>query len=174
MATRKSIWILIGMIVIMAWVFGSVTQAGTQTYTLKCRETGHSVQVHAIEVGDMPGHMVYVGENAGVQSCEDGSIRTTSSKYTTDITKGSGISQGYSLATHEDGSTLWDKYQVSITPPTEGKTAMWEATGEFTKGTGQFEGIQGGRTFTGKRIGPPGAGAQYYTDSIITYTLPSK
>ena len=31
MATRKSLWILIGMIVIMAWLLGSVTQAGAQT-----------------------------------------------------------------------------------------------------------------------------------------------
>jgi hypothetical protein len=130
--------------------------------------------VHVIEAGDVPGHIVGVGENAGVQSCDDGSIRTTSHKYTTDITKGSGISQGYTLMTFEDGSTLREKYQVTIIPDPEGKTSRWEATGEFTKGTGQFEGIQGGRTFTGKRLGQPGAATQYYTDSIYTYTLPSK
>ena len=33
MATKKFIWILIGMVVIMAWLLGSVTQVGAQTYT---------------------------------------------------------------------------------------------------------------------------------------------
>jgi len=175
MATRKSIWILIGMIVIMAWLLGSLTQAGAQTYTMKCRETGHFPKVNTIEVGDVPGHIVGVGEQAGVVSCDDGSIATTSIKWMIDLTKGTGRGQYYELATYEDGSTIWYKGRNNITPDPDGKTGRWEVTFEFIKGTGRFEGIQGSGTATGKRLAPvPGAGAQYCTDFIATYTLPSK
>jgi hypothetical protein len=30
------IWILFGILMIAAWLLGSVTQAGAQTYTMKC------------------------------------------------------------------------------------------------------------------------------------------
>ena len=175
MARKKSIWILIGMVVIMAWLLGSVTQAGAQTYTVKCRETGHLPKVHAIEVGDVPGHIIAVGEMAGVLSCDDGSVSTTSTKGMSDLTKGIGRSQGYWVATYEDGSTKWYKFQNTITLDPDGKTGRWEGMFEYIRGTGRFEGIQGSGTFTGKRLAPtPGAGAQYYSDITSTYTLPSK
>ena len=57
MATNKSIyiWNLFGILIIAAWLLGFATSAGAQTYTLKCRETGHQAKVHVIEVGDVPG-----------------------------------------------------------------------------------------------------------------------
>ncbi len=175
MATRKSIWILIGMVVIMAWLLGSITQAGAQTYTMKCRETGYQPKVHVIEVGDVPGHTLGVGEQAGVLSCDDGSVATISDKFMGELTKGSGKAQSYWLATFEDGSTYWTKWQNTVTADPGGKTSSWEVTFEYIKGTGRFEGIKGSGTATGKRLTPqPGAGAQYYVDIIGTYTLPSR
>jgi len=174
MATRKSIYIGI-ILIIAAWLLGSVTQAGAQTYTVKCRETGHQPKVHVIEVGDVPGHIVAVGEMPGVTSCDDGSVATVSTKFMADVTKGNGKSQSYWLITYEDSSTIWGKAQNAITANPDGKTARWEGTSEYIKGTGRFEGIQGGGTFTGKRLAlTPGVGAQYYADSTLTYTLPSK
>jgi hypothetical protein len=168
-------WILFGILIIAAWLLGSVTQAGAQTYTMKCRWTGHFPKMHIIEVGDVPGHILCVGESAGVSSCDDGGVATISGKFTTDLTQGNGISQGYRVSTYEDGSTLWEKYQNIVTPSPDGKTSRYEGTSEFIKGTGRFEGIQGSGSYTGKRLAPtPGVGAQYYTDSIGTYTLPSK
>jgi len=175
MATKKSIWILIGIVVIMGWILGSATQAGAQTHTLKCRETGQLAKFHAIEVGDVPEHIIAVTELAGVQSCDDGGIATASNKVMIEFTKGTGKAQFYWLAIFEDGSTLSNKGQNTVTANPDGKTARWEGTFEYVKGTGRFEGIKGGGTFTGKRFAPlPGIGAQYYYDSIGTYTLPSK
>jgi hypothetical protein len=177
MATKKSIhiWILFGILTIAAWLLGLATSAGAQTYTMKCRTTGYQPKVHIIEVGDLPGHVVGVGEQAGVMSCDDGRIATTSTKWKIDLTKGSGKAQFYELATYEDGSTTWVKGQNTVIPNPDGKTARWEGTSEFIKGTGRFEGIQGGTSFTGKRLVPlPGAGAQYLVDVTMTYTLPSK
>ena len=150
MARKKSTWVLFGILVISAWLLGSAMQAGAQTYTVKCREAGHSVKGHVIEVGDLPGHIVFVGENAGVLSCDDGSVATISGKSMGDMTKGSGEARGYWLATHEDGSTTWAKFQYTATANPDGKTTGLEGTIEYIKGTGRFEGIQGGGTWTGK------------------------
>jgi hypothetical protein len=175
MATKKSIWILIGMIVITAWTLGSATQASAQTYTVKCRDTGQLAKVHIIEVGDVPGHILGVGEGAGVLSCDDGSVATTSVKSMSDYTKGSGKTHLYELATYEDGSTTWTKGEFTVNPNPDGKTARWEGTFEYIKGTGRFEGIQGSGTFTGKRFAPvPGMATQHFSDITGTYTLPSK
>jgi hypothetical protein len=175
MATKKSILVLFGILIIAACLLGSATQAGAQTYTMKCRETGHFPQVHRIEVGDVPGHIVYVGEEAGVLSCDDGGVGTISAKFMGDMTKGSGKSEAYWMGSYEDGSTQWAKFQTTITANPDGKTARWEATFEYIKGTGRFEGIQGSGSMTGKRFAPmPGAGAQFLVDSTGTYTLPSK
>ena len=177
MATKKSIhiWILFVSLIIAAWLLGSIIQAHAQTYTVKCREISHTVNFHKTEVGDVPGHIIAMVDNAGVLSCDDGSIATTSTKAVLDLIKGSGMGQGYSLDTYEDGSTQWTKFQETTTLSSDGKTARWEGTSEFIKGTGRFEGIQGTNSFSGKRLqSVPGGGAQLYTDSINTYTLPSK
>ena len=175
MDTKKSIWILIGMVVIMAWLLGSATQTGAQTYTLKCRTTGHALKANVIEIGDVPGHIVGVGEMAGVQSCDDGSIATTSSKWRTDLTKGNGKSHFYVLVSYEDGSTTCYKGINTVTANPDGKTARWDEEFEYIKGTGRFEGIQGSGSAIGKRFAPlPGAGVQFLEDITITYTLPSK
>ena len=174
MTKKKSIWILIGMVIIMAWLLGSVAQAA-QTYTVKCRMTGHFPKVHSIEVGDVPDHILSVGETVAVYSCDDGSVATGGSKFTVDLIKGSGKAQGYTLMTFEDGSTQWSKYEQTITPDPNGKTSTGKGTYEYFKGTGRFEGIRGSGTFTFKRLAPlPGAGVQFYTDMTSTYTLPSK
>ena len=146
-----------------------------QTYTMKCRDTGYAAKLNVIEVGDVPGHIIGVGEFPGVLSSDDGSVATTSTKDMFDYVKGSGKFHGYNVATFEDGSTLCIRYQGTATPEANGKTSRWEATCELIKGTGRFEGIQGGGSFTGKRLASmPGAGAQYYIDYDLTYTLPSK
>ncbi len=176
-ATKKSfnIWIIIGILIIAAWILGSVAQASAQTYTVKCRNSGHIPKMQIIEVGDVPGHIVVVAEGAGVYSCDDGSVATSSSKSMAEFTKGSGKCQSYEVFTFEDGSTYWTKSQFNITPAPNGKTGIWEGTFEYIKGTGRFEGIQGGGTLSGKRLAVlPGAGAQYYVDITGTYTLPSK
>ena len=98
-------WILFGILVISAWVLGSAIQAGAQTYIVKWRTTGHYPKMHIIEVGDVPGHIVFVGEAAGVLSCDDGSVGTYAGKFMGELIKGSGKSQGYNLTTYEDGST---------------------------------------------------------------------
>ncbi len=177
MATKKfsSIWIFLGILVIAALLLGFATSAGAQTYTMKCRETGHLPKVHSLEVGDLPGHLIGVAELVGVLSCDDGSVATTSNKASWDYIKGSGKALGYWVATFEDGSTFWATLHTITTLNPDGKTSNWEAPFEYIKGTGRFQGIQGSGSAIGKRFTPvPGVAAQYYFDWIGTYTLQSK
>ena len=135
----------------------------------------HLVTAHQIEVSDVPGHLIGVGDVAGVMSCDDGSIATTSTKFMTDQTKGSGKAQYYWMVTYEDGATTWSKGINTLTSTPDGKTVRWEFTGEYIMGTGRFQGIKGSESGAGKRLTPtPGPGAQYYIDATSTYTLPSK
>jgi hypothetical protein len=174
MAAKKFIWILIGMVVIMAWILGSVTQAGAQSFTVKARQIQHSTKAHIIEVGDVPGHILAAYEAAGLWFSEDGDVATLLSRGMIDYTQGSGTAQGYNLLTYEDGSTTWTKWRGTATGAPDGKTSI-EGTWEFIKGTGRFEGIQGAGTFTARRLAPVrGAGDQNYSDITGTYTLPSK
>jgi hypothetical protein len=43
MATKKSVWVLFGILVISVWVLGSVTQAGAET-SFDCTQCGSSTQ----------------------------------------------------------------------------------------------------------------------------------
>jgi hypothetical protein len=146
MATKKSTYIriLFGILIIAAWLLGSATQAGAQTYTVKCREAGYIPKLQVTEVGDVAGHIMGVVDGAGVLSCDDGNVATTSWKDSFDYIKGGGKAHGYESLTYEDGSTQWMKYQCTTTPSLDGKTSRWEGPFEFIKGTGRFEGIHGG------------------------------
>jgi hypothetical protein len=134
--------------------------------TSKIRERGHIATLHIIEVGDVPGHNIAVVEQVGILSDDEGRVATTSAKFTADLTNGRGKFQGYHLATYEDGSTTWSKFEGTVTANRS------EGTSEIIKGTDQWEGIQGSGSFTGKTF--PGAILQYLNDSTSTYTLPSK
>ncbi len=144
-----------------------------QTYTMKCRDTAYAAKISFIEVDDVPCHTIGVVEFAGVLSCDDGGVAATSTKDMFDYINGSGKFHGYSVVTFEDGNTFSIKYQGTATP--EAKTTRWDGSCEFIRGTGRFEGVQGGGSLTGKRLAStPGAGSQYYVDYDLTYTLPSK
>lgn len=173
MATRKmniTIWGFIGVFLISVCLMGFVTQAGAEI--LKWRQTLYVSKVDRIEVGDVPGHILGVGEGGGVAFFEKGEVATYTWKATLDYVNGVGPSQGYEVYTFEDGSTFLYKYEVVSTA--EGKTFRWKGTFSFMQGSGRFAGIQGGGSFTGKRVGGPASGTQGYLDYTATYTLPPK
>jgi hypothetical protein len=159
----------------MAWLLGSVTQAGAQTFAMNGRSSHYNTKAYAIEVGDVAGHSIFLYEQTGLFFQEDGQVASLSVKGISDYTQGSGPGHGYMLLTYEDGSTTCINWKLTATAAPDGKTASWKGTFEYTKGTGRFEGIKGGGSITGKRLAAlPGAGAQMYNDITGTYTLPSK
>ena len=154
-------------------VFGALPLAGAET--AKGRSVYHFSKIERIEVGDVPGHMIGVAEHRGLMSHDTGEVATHIGRLTFDYTNGNGPFQGYNLITFEDGSTKIFKAQGKTTAQASG-VSTFEATYTYIKGTGQFEGIQGTGSFTGKRIAPltPGASAECYFDFTETYSLPAR
>ncbi len=71
-----------------------------------------------------------------------------------DLVKGNGTNQGYGkLAQNGDSAFLKWEGQVITTLSANGRPMIaFEGTWSWTKGTGQFENIQGGGTYKGKYI----------------------
>jgi hypothetical protein len=89
---------------------------------------------------------------------------------TGDRTKGLGPSEGYNVTTYPDGSTITAKVKAEATSAGSGKSGSGEGEGTYTwvRGTGKFQGIQGGGTFKFRVLGP----GQWYADFEGEYTLP--
>ena len=51
MATKKSMWVLIGSFIIAAWLLGFVTEV--QAETMKCRTSGNIIKREAIPIPDL-------------------------------------------------------------------------------------------------------------------------
>ncbi len=170
MATKKSMWVFIGILVVSAWVLGSAIQAGAET--MKCRIAGTVTKDESVPVSDEEGHSLHLLITEGLAFFENGEIAKVRSHNLSDriSEKGSQVI-GYTIYTFEDGSTIVQRFQrllVSGDPTAK-------ATGELTKGTGRFEGIKGSASGTGKRAPEvKGEAKKYVSDMTFTYTLPTK
>ncbi len=177
MNTKKSIIISISILVIMAWLLGSVTQAVAETK--KYRSVAQFSKAEYMPVGDVEGHILAIFEWRGLVFV-DGEVGVCVGWTQVDLIKGVGPAQGYYKVTYEDGSTTVTKYQFAAKIASDGKTGLYEnGKGEFIMGTGRFAGIKGTDSYTGKRIMPisPGlkeARGDFIIDGTMTYTLPSK
>ena len=179
MATRKmhhKIWSLIGILVIVILLLGSVTQ--TVAETKQFRNVGQFSKMEVILAGDVGGHLLIIFEWRGLQF-SDGEVAILTGWGTCDIVKGDGPCEGYYLSKYEDGSTMVSKTKFITTGSPDGKTADYEGTGEYTGGTGRFAGIKGSLSFKGKRFTPISPGLKEtrgdgVADGTATYTLPSR
>jgi hypothetical protein len=106
---------------------------------------------------------------------DTGEVGTWSSKVILDLTNGTGTTQTYAVTTFEDKSTTIMLAKSVVTPRPDG-TSTFEGTATYIGGTGRFAGIQGGSSYTGKRMAPltPGVPADAFLDYVATYTLPSQ
>jgi hypothetical protein len=148
----------------------SATQASAAT--MKYRTVLFHTKVEAIEVGDVEGHKLLLGESTGLASFETGEVAVVTIKWIADYAKETATAPGYTRLTFEDGSTIDLKVLIKSRPGPKGKGRLFESTYEINKGSGKYTGIQGNGTSTGRRVAPLGAGAHLYFDDILTYTLP--
>jgi hypothetical protein len=175
MPTKKSMGILLGILVISAWVFGSAIQAGAET--LRVKVSGYATQVEVIQIGDMEGHAIIASTNRGLAFFENGDVATYTNWGTGDFIKGKGPVGGYTGFTFEDGSTIVYKFKGIWEPGPKG-SPVGKGTGEFTNGTGRYEGIKGELTWNGKRYTlyskEKGTLGDFVLEVTATYTLPPK
>ena len=163
---------IIALTALIIFAFGmSVTNAGAAT--MKYRMVIFHTKLETIEVGDVEGHNLYLGESTGLASLETGEVAVFTAKWFADYTKGTGSAPIiYSRLTFEDGSTIDTKAIHETRPDPKGKGSLFEGTSVIYQGSGQYAGIQGKGSYTGRRIAPLGANAQLYFDWVLTYTLP--
>ena len=168
---RARSWFAILVVIIVA-AFTIAVQAEAETW--KGRTSVHMIKVESIQVGDVPGHVLFLGENGGLVFWENGQVATASSKFTGEYTKGSGTWQSYVLWTFEDESTIVSKWLGSTTADPGGKVSWFKGTYSTLQGTGRFAGIEGNGSFTGKRVAPLSMGADSYYDFTMIFTLPPR
>ncbi len=174
MATKKSMWVLFGILVISTWVLGSATQAGAET--LKGRGATTVTKDESIPVSDEEGHSLHLQILEGLIFFENGEIaKTRVHRLYDSIPKEGAQAIGYTIFTFEDGSTIVLRFQGLYVPDKSGNLS-YKATTDIIKGTGRFEGIKGtAASSTGKNF-PPGKGeaGRSFGDFTLTYTLPTK
>ena len=113
MATKKSMMVLFGVLVISSFVLASVIQAGAET--LKFKAYTYVTKAERASVGDVDGHTVAFSIRRAFIVFENGEVATQISVTTSDAIKGSGDSLQYQTITFSDGSTIILKTQSTFT-----------------------------------------------------------
>jgi len=171
MRTRCQHWGVLSLLVMGLELLLASTDVRAET--LKWRQSQHTTKTESIfQVGDVPDHIVGVGEGGGLAFFENGEFATFSSTYAVDYTNGSGAHWAYSLYTFEDGSGFVTKEQGTTAAQQSGKISVFKGTFSFIEGRGRFKGVQGSGSYTGRRLAPLAARAEGYRDFTATYTLP--
>jgi hypothetical protein len=98
MATKKSMLVLFGILVISAWVLGSAIQVRAETLNYKVYT--YATKAESVPVGDVEGHTLGLTTRRAFLVFENGEVATQSSVNATDWIKGSGsaLQYGYSDA----------------------------------------------------------------------------
>jgi hypothetical protein len=150
---------------------GLVTPALAQDLGTSRRVQG-TAEVTAVEVGDVPGHIVGVVELKGRTFFAGGEIATHTNPATFDLTDGSGPHQGYVVHYFDDGSTTIERYQGAARLSADGRRTLVEGSFECIGGTGRFEGLKGEGTYRGERVGALRTGDYVYVDTTGSCTVP--
>jgi hypothetical protein len=174
MSTRKSICILFGILVILAWALESAVQVGAET--MNYRFFTWVIRGEDVPVNDVEGHMVGIAIRGAFWVFENGEVATITHVATRDLIKGSGPFMQYVTVNFADGSIIIIKSQGALGGTATGALASGGWTSEIIKGTGRFEGIKGTQTAKAKYLPiiKGEAGARGYGEGTITYTLPPK
>jgi hypothetical protein len=104
-------------------------------------------------VGDVQGHFAGTWERRGLCLMNE-EVGVYVGSGTMDATKGKGVGTGTSTCTLEDGSSFSTTYTMDTEPGPKGLAVYKNGKGQFTAGTGRFEGIKGTTTFTGRAFTP--------------------
>src|SRR5574341_161858 len=142
---------IIVMALFMMIVFVSATTAADENITGKV--TAHFTKMETMEVGDVPGHMLGIAQQAGLMFYPTGQVAKKSATFYFDFIKGKGSFVDYSQYTDPDGSIRFIKAVGMAGPTADGKKFVIEGTFECVGGTGRYADDKGTGTFKGERVG---------------------
>ena len=173
MVTKRSMWVLFGILLISAWVLGSAIQARAETMNYKAYS--YVVKAEDVLIGDVEDHHLRLETRRAFVVFENGEVATSILFISGDYIKGAGSNISYQTLTFPDGSTIVARRQMTVTAA-GGVSASGALKGEIIKGTGRFEGIKGTSTQKTKflPLEKEEIGAKSISETTITYTLPSK
>lgn len=174
MAGKKSMWIILGILLVAGWLLAPAIEAGAETMNYKFYTW--VIKGEAVPVGDVDGHTVNLTVRGAFWVFESGEIATINHVATGDTIKGSGPFMQYVTINFADGSTIIIKSQGTVGGIAAGAYTSGGWTSEIIKGTGRFEGIKGTQTGKAKYLPVENgeAGPKGHGEGTINYTLPSK
>jgi hypothetical protein len=173
MATKKSMCVLFGILVISACILESAIQAGAETMNFKAYSV--VVKMETVVIEDVEDHFLVLQTRRGFCLFENGEVATATTIVMGDYIKGAGSNTSYGTTTFADGSTLMTKRQMTVSG-SGGTSTSGELKGEIIKGTGRFEGIKGTMTMKTKifPLERGEVGQKTINEVTMTYTLPPK
>jgi hypothetical protein len=164
---------IVGMMALIAFTMGIIlvgdALAGERGKVV-ARDVFFATGFPSAKVPDQEGHAIYLLEAKGMSFNEKWGPCLLVQSGVGDYTKGVGPYEGYIHYTYPDGATITIKFKGEAKRVGKGMTGSGEGGGTWTyiKGTGRFEGIQGGGTSRYWALGP----GQWYSDGEGEYTLP--
>ncbi len=174
MATRNSVWVLMGILVISFWILGTAIQTGAETLNFKF--LNHVTRYEVFPAGDIEGHNVVISMREGAAIFANGELAwMKSTNYVDSVKAGPYTFDQYYVITFQDGSKI-ACHNKGAAEASLGMTASEKITGEIINGTGRFEGIKGTASaqikFLPLEKGEPARKA--LGEVTFNYTLPSK
>ncbi len=168
MRTSRSVWVSVGLTLIVVCVLSMALPAGAEELHYKFYTW--SPKGERVPVGDVAGHEVGYMLREAFYVFENGEVATAKVVVTIDYVNGDGPFMQYVTITFPDQSTIVIKSQGTSV----GVGSQW--TSEILKGTGRFEGIKGTHSAkaTYLRREPGEGGGKGYGEGTLTYTLPGK
>ena len=139
---------------VVMFVFGIATidcAVAGEKVKMKAHGVGYNVKWEKIDVGDEAGHMIGIYENKGIAFNEITGERTVGRGLgMMDINPKTKLvtTRGYGVSTDKDG----DKTVRKVEGKAVGKGHS-EGVWTYVKGTGKYEGIKGGGTFSSYSLG---------------------
>ena len=149
--SKRSMLILVTLASIIA--IGVTTALAQEMVKVNFKKFIVITKYESTEVGDTEGHFLNQYEAKDITS--DGRF-ITYKKAQSDYIKGTGPHSGYNEVVDREGGTYFSKFSGMTTTKKspEGKPIKTvKGSYTYTKGTGKYEGIQGGGTYKGMVIG---------------------
>jgi hypothetical protein len=167
MSTRKSMWILLSVFIVAAFLLGSANQVMAETWN--CKIMNKLTKIEGSPIPDAEGHWVGANIREGATMCDNGEMGWHKTTVIWDGIKSEGTYSQYVTLTLLDGSTMTNYCQDKGIPG----GYKWEAN--FINGTGRFKGIKGTASGAGKFL-PPEKGeilGKAVGTVTFNFTLPS-
>jgi hypothetical protein len=146
---KRIMVILISLSLIFA--LGVMTSIAQEKVKIKDKRYWFATKLEVIKIDDTEGHIIQIIEAKGV---DVGSGAIAYNRLFGDLVKGNGTLLAYTTVMYPDGTRfLKAEGKATTTLSPEGKPIMTaEGTFSLIRGTGKFEGFQGGGTWKSRII----------------------